>query len=269
MVTTFHSPNGSASETFRVLRTAALFLVKNGNKRVIMMTSPSPGDGKSTMVCNLAVSLAQVGRKVLLVDGDLRRPTVAKTFGITAPNGLTDYLKEKTDFHSCCHPCEQENLTICPDGVVTSHPAELLQSERFTEFLSEARASFDIVLIDAPPLLAVADPAIIGSVVDGCFLTVRIERNNRTLVERACEILADNSTSLDGIIINSLASQNHGYGYSSYNYYGKKEYGYVDNYRRYYAARTEAPSSSNGSVTNLTAIKNERLDPAENEVAKS
>ena len=269
MVTTFHSPNGSASETFRVLRTAALFLVKNGNKRVIMMTSPSPGDGKSTMVCNLAVSLAQVGRKVLLVDGDLRRPTVAKTFGITAPIGLTDYLKEKTDFHSCCHPCEQENLTICPDGVVTSHPAELLQSERFTEFLSEARASFDIVLIDAPPLLAVADPAIIGSVVDGCFRTVRIERNNRTLVERACEILADNSTSLDGIIINSLASQNHGYGYSSYNYYGKKEYGYVDNYRRYYAARTEAPSSSNGSVTNLTAIKNERLDPAENEVAKS
>lgn len=267
MIATFHAPSGSASETFRVLRTAVLFLVKKENKKVIMVTSPSPGDGKSTTVGNLAVSLAQAGRRVLLVDGDLRRPTVAKTFGITALIGLTDYLKDDSDFHSCCHSCEQENLTICPDGAITSHPAELLQSERFTDFLTEARALFDIVLIDAPPLLAVADPAIIGSVVDGCLLTLRIERNNRTLVERACDILADNNTSLDGIIINSLTSQTNEYGYSSYNYHSNKEYGYVDTYRRQYAVRTEASaSSSNGSVTNSASLKNKHLDPVENEV---
>jgi polysaccharide biosynthesis transport protein len=273
MVATFHAPGGSAAETFRVLRTAILFLGKTENKRVIMVTSPSPGDGKSTTVSNLAVSLAQAGRKVLLVDGDLRRPTIAKMFGITTGKGLTDYLKETADFQSCCHPCEQPNLTICPDGAVTSHPAELLQSDRFPEFLNEARAHFDIILVDAPPLLAVADPAIIGSVVDGCFLTIRIERNNRTLVERACEVLADNNTSLDGIIINSMTSHSSGYGYSSYNYYSKKGYGYVDTYRRQYAVRAEAPVPTNGFLTGPTAEpetpKNGQLDPFETEVSKS
>lgn len=273
MVATFHAPGGSAAETFRVLRTAILFLGKTENKRVIMVTSPSPGDGKSTTVSNLAVSLAQAGRKVLLVDGDLRRPTIAKMFGITTGKGLTDYLKETADFQSCCHPCEQPNLTICPDGAVTSHPAELLQSDRFPEFLNEARAHFDIILLDAPPLLAVADPAIIGSVVDGCFLTIRIERNNRTLVERACEVLADNNTSLDGIIINSMTSHSSGYGYSSYDYYSKKGYGYVDTYRRQYAVRAEAPVPTNGFLTGPTAEpetpKNGQLDPFETEVSKS
>lgn len=246
MIATFHHPHGSAAETFRVLRTSVMFLTKKDRQQTLMITSPSPADGKSTMIANLAVSLAQAGRNVLLVDADLRRPTVAKTFGITAPVGLSDYLHGEAELSECCHASEQADLSICPDGAATSQPAELLQSDRLGMFLAEARKRFDIVLIDAPPLLAVADPAIIADVVDGCLLTVRIEKNNRTLIERAKAILADQDVVVDGVIVNSLESKRNAYGYSSYNYYGKKEYGYQAKYRRYYSTKepgTKDPAS--------------------------
>lgn len=250
-IAAFHDPHGSAAETFRVLRTSVMFLAKKDLKQTLMVTSPSPADGKSTMIANLAVSLAQAGRRVLLVDADLRRPTIAKTFGIGHPVGLVDYLHGQADIKECCHPSEQTNLTICPDGSATSQPSELLQSDRLAEFLAEARQHYDIVLVDTPPLLAVADPAIVADVVDGCILAVRIEKNNRTLIERARSILADHEIAIDGIIVNSRDGKQGGYGYSSYNYYGKKEYGYMAKYRRYYSVKEPVEPShlsrSNGA----------------------
>ena len=104
-----------------------------------------------------------------------------------------------------------------------------------------------MVFIDSPPLLAVTDPAIITLHVDSCLLTVRIEKNNRTLVERAAEILRDQCVPIDGVIVNGRDSRRRGYGYSSYNYYGKGQYGYVDGYRRYYESEDEdALTPSNG-----------------------
>jgi capsular exopolysaccharide synthesis family protein len=246
---TFHAPRGSDAETFRVLRTILLFRANKNNQTVYMITSPSPGDGKSTTISNLAITLAQTGKKILLVDGDLRRPAISKNFGLPKRIGLTDFLTEEVnDLSEICIETEQPNLFICSDGSITSQPSELLESERFREFVDRAREEFDMVLIDAPPLLAVADPAIIASAVDSCLLTLRIEKNNRTLVERAREILADQEADLTGLIVNSRISGAKAYGYSAYNYYGQKEYGYQAKYRRYYAAsdpdaeRTSKPS---------------------------
>ncbi len=236
-ITTFHAPRGSESETFRVLRTVLLFQSKKAEQNVFMVSSPSPADGKSTTIANLAVSLAQTGKRVLLVDADMRRPTIAKTFGLGDLIGLSDILEGEATLEECCIESEQTNLFLCTEGSTTSQPSELLESERFVEFIAHARAQYDIVLIDSPPLLAVADPAIISSVVDGVLLTMRIEKNNRTLVERACEILRDQDAKLLGVIVNSRKSGRQAYGYTQYNYYGDKAYGYQANYRRYYAAK--------------------------------
>lgn len=236
-ITTFHAPRGSESETFRVLRTVLLFQSKKAEQNVFMVSSPSPADGKSTTIANLAVSLAQAGKRVLLVDGDMRRPTIAKIFGLGDVMGLSDILEGEATLEECCIDSEQTNLFLCTEGSTTSQPSELLESQRFIEFIELARAQYDMVLIDSPPLLAVADPAIISSVVDGVLLTMRIEKNNRTLVERACEILRDQDAKLLGVIVNSRKSGRKAYGYSAYNYYGDKAYGYQASYRNYYAAK--------------------------------
>lgn len=239
MIATFHKPRGTDAETYRVLRTSVLFFSKSENKKVFQITSPSPSDGKSTTFANLAVSLAQTGRRVLLVDGDMRRPTVHETFGVDRKPGLSDFLTGDAEFENVYRQSEQENLWICPEGSRTSSPSELLESTAFGDFVMAARDAFDLVLIDAPPVLAVADPVIIAGHVDSILLGVRIEKNNSTLVQRAAEILRDQAHQVDGILVNSSGQRFGSYGYSSYNYYSKKEYGYQKKYRSYYAASDE------------------------------
>jgi succinoglycan biosynthesis transport protein ExoP len=247
MVTALHSPRGSEAETFRLLRTSVLFAAKKDGQKVFMVTSPSPGDGKSTTISNLAVSLAQTGKRVLLVDADMRRPTIGKKFGVDRRPGLSDYLQQRFELEECLQSTEQVNLVICPDGTKTSGPAELLESPRFAEFIAEARQRFDYVLIDTPPVLAVADPVIVAENADGVLLTLRIEKKNRQLVERAHEVLSEHGANLLGLVVNATESSRRGYGYSSYNYYGKKEYGYVAAYRSYYAASDSDDDSGNDS----------------------
>lgn len=235
MVSTFHDPRGSVAETFRALRTSVVFAMKKESKQTLMITSPSPADGKSTTAANLAVSLAQAGRRVLLVDGDLRRPSLSKIFGLVETIGLTDYLLDGAVLADCCHASGQFNLTICPNGAPTSQPADLLQSDRLPMFLSEARQRFDIVLIDTPPLLAVADPAIIADVIDGCLMIVRIEKNNRNLIDRAKTILSNSDVTVDGVIVNSSYSKRKRYGFSTYNYDQHRECGHIAKYHHYYS----------------------------------
>ena len=248
----FHEPHGPHAETFRVLRTSVMFLGKKNKSQVLMVTSPCPGDGKSTTISNLAVSLAQAGKRVLLVDADLRRPTLSSNFALASQSaGLTDFILGARDFTCCLHSTEQENLRLCPNGSRTPEPAELLESSGFEEFLLAARESFDFVLIDCPPLLAVADPIIIVDQVDACLLVMRVERNNRPLVERACNILREHDTKIDGIVVNSSRTSR-GFGYKAYNFHGKHGYGYLRDYQRYYASQPDVadkPSGRNNSRT--------------------
>ncbi|TWU64459.1 Tyrosine-protein kinase wzc [Crateriforma conspicua] len=268
MVATYHLPRGTEAETYRVIRTNVLLAAKKAEHQVFMITSPSPADGKSTTVANLAVSMAQAGKRVLLADADMRRPNVHVIFGVDREPGMADYLIGDATFDDCLHTCDQENLWVCPHGTRTSVPSELLETERFAQFLEQARDQFDIIFVDVPPILAVADPTIVGSHVDSCYLTIQIEQNNRTLVERAVDIFGDHGLTIEGVIVNSRKSRRNHYAYSSYNYYGKYEHGYQKTYRKYYesAEQSDDDAKPGKRVRRSSAKKIDSIRPSDDRV---
>ncbi len=246
-VPTFHAPRSSEAEIYRVARTALMLKNRRSGCQTMVVTSPHPGDGKSTTISNLAVSFAQTGKKVLLIDSDMRRPTIASVFGSSPKPGLADVLLGESGLRECCHRTDVPNLMLMPHGVRTSEPAELLESAKFIEMIDKCRNVFDLILIDAPPLLAVADPAIIAPHVDSVLLTVRVRKNGRRSVERASQILREMSITPVGLIVNSSDERGgKSYGYSSG--YKNDEYGYVGYYHDYYAARPSESSDSENSI---------------------
>lgn len=240
---TFHRPRSSEAEIFRVARTSVLTAAKQHHHTVLMVTSPHPGDGKSTIISNLAISLAQSGKRVLLVDADMRRPKIAVGFGIGSRQGLSDFLDGDLSLEDVVVQTEQENLSVITDGTGTSRPADLLESYRFMNLIEQARNAFDLVLIDTPPLLAVADPAIVAPAVDSCILTVRIKRNGRRPVERARAILADSGADVLGVVVNGSSGRQEHFGYLDRA--STDEYRSVGKYHKYYQAK-ELPTTVNG-----------------------
>jgi polysaccharide biosynthesis transport protein len=235
VVAAFHAPRSSEAEIYRVARTSLLFRKGEGNAQILMVTSPHPGDGKSTTISNLAVSFAQTGKKVLLIDADMRRPTINSIFGIDSSPGLSDAILAVNELHLSFHDSEVPNLSIMPHGVRTSEPAELLQSPKFQTVLDQCRKRFDFILIDAPPVLAVADPVIIAPVVDAVLMALKIRKNGRRSVERAVQILKEVDVKPVGLVVNSTdRKSNKNYGYSDR--YNTDRYSYVGKYNDYYAA---------------------------------
>lgn len=235
---TFHAPRSAESEVYRVARTSLMLANRKGSMQTIMMTSPQPGDGKSTTISNLAISFARTGKKVLLIDGDLRRPMISRLFGVEEEPGLADVLMGRASMSKAIRTSEVPGLHIMPNGSPTSVPAELLESHRLAKILRTAAGAYDLVLIDAPPLLAVADPAIIAPMVDSVLLTVCVHKNGRRPVEHAVRILADVDIQPAAVIVNGLQRDSKGtYGYGSYS---REQYGYIGQYHRRYAA-VEAP----------------------------
>lgn len=235
IVAAFHEPRSAEAEIYRVARTSLLFKRGDGAAQVLMVTSPHPGDGKSTTISNLAVSFAQTGKKVLLIDADMRRPTINSIFGIDSSPGLSDAIISVQEAHLSLHKSEVSNLWIMPHGVRTSEPAELLQSHKFLTLLDQCRKRFDFVLIDAPPVLAVADPVIIAPLADSVLMALKIRKNGRRSVERAAQVLRDVDVTPVGLVVNSTdRKSNKNYGYSDR--YNLDRYSYVGKYNDYYSA---------------------------------
>lgn len=231
---TYHVPRSAESEVYRVARTSLMIANRKGAVQSMMMTSPQPGDGKSTTISNLAISFARTGMKVLLVDADMRRPVISGLFGLHQPCGLADVLLGQAKLEQAIAHSEIPDLDIMPNGIATSAPAELLESNRMVKMLQTARRAYDLVLIDAPPLLAVADPAIIAPLVDSVILTVRISKNGRRPVEHAARILKDIEVQPVGVVVNGVDQDAKGsYGYGNYS---KDQYGYVGHYHDRYSA---------------------------------
>jgi capsular exopolysaccharide synthesis family protein len=203
-IVAFHAPRSAESEVYRVARTSLMISNRKGSVQTMMMTSPQPGDGKSTTISNLAVSFARTGKKVLLIDADMRRPVVSKLFGLDEQAGLADVLAGQATISQATVTSEVAELDIMPNGMPTSVPAELLESHRLAKVLQDARRVYDLVLIDAPPLLAVADPAIIAPLVDSVILTVRVSKNGRRPVEHAARILEDIDARAAAVIVNGV-----------------------------------------------------------------
>lgn len=227
IVCTYHRPKSQVSEAFRAVRTALYFNTQGKNHSVIQVTSPTPGDGKSTLASNLAVSIAQSGKRVLLVDADMRRPRQHGTFGITAKEGFATVLSGQSQWRDVMFDCDEiEGLTIMPCGSKPNNPAELSSSPQVKVLIEEMREEFDFVIIDTPPLLAVTDPCPIAARVDGVILCLRIKKNVRVSAERSAEMLANLGAKCIGLVVNGVGAQS---GYGSQYTYGAYRAGYSYN----------------------------------------
>ena len=209
-------------------RTSLYFNTQGKNHSVIQVTSPTPGDGKSTLAANLAVSIAQSGKRVLLVDADMRRPRQHVTFGIESSRGFATVLSGQSEWRdSLTESVEVDGLTLMPCGarVQTIQPNSAT-SPQIDVLFEEMREEFDFVIIDTPPLLAVTDPSPIAARVDGVVLCLRIKKNVRVSAERATEMLTNLGAHCIGLVVNGVGAQS---GYGSQYTYGAYRAGYSYN----------------------------------------
>ena len=220
-----HKPSATASESFRDVRTGLFFRSNVDDIKTILFTSPSPGDGKSTTTANIAISIAQAGKKVCLIDADFRRPRVHQYFGQELTPGLLGVLSGEMELDEAIQPCALQNdLFLMPAGGRPTNPGELVTSEEFRNLIEALREKFDYVLIDSPPVLPVSDPATIASIVDGVYLVTRIRKGVKLTSQKAKETLDRVGANWMGVIVNGLDENPHyseyGYQYGNYSYYG-------------------------------------------------
>ncbi len=234
-IVSVHRSKSSQSEAYRGVRTGLYFNNRSGEHKVIQVTSPVPGDGKSTTAANLAVTMAQSGRKTLLLDADFRRPRVSKLFGTRDDVGMASVISGSMELVDAIQATTVENLSVLACGKRPNNPAELLSSERFEELVQMLREKFDYVIIDSPPLLAVSDPAIVAARCDGVVVTLRLRRNLKPLAHRAVQMLRSVNAHVIGVVVNGVEGQG-GYGAGGYRYgssygygYGRYGYGYGQN----------------------------------------
>lgn len=236
-----HNPRSRAAESFRGVRTALYFSVQGRGHQVIQITSPTQSEGKSTALANLAISIAQSGKTVILVDGDFRRPVVHRLFRLpqTENTGLVSLLAGDAELPDVVKACpEVPGLHILPCGPRPNNPAELLASTKFQELITMLRDRYDFVLIDSPPVLAVSDPAAIAPLVDGVILLLRLTKNVRPLAIRARAELSTVGANVLGVLVNAMSqnSRQFGYGYTF-------QYGYSYGYQYGYDSYEESKSS--------------------------
>ncbi|MCE9533229.1 MAG: polysaccharide biosynthesis tyrosine autokinase [Planctomycetes bacterium] len=223
-----HAPKSVQAEAYRGVRTSLFFSTRGKGHQVIQVTSPNPGDGKSTLISNLATSIAQSGKRVILIDADFRKPRVHKIFGLgDADVGLASVIAGEAELEEAIRPCEVPGLSILPCGPRPVNPADLLTSALFQEILEEIKKNYDYVLIDTPPILAVSDPSVVAQRVDGVILTIRMTKNSRPLAEQAKERLAVLGANVIGVVVNGMDDMSKGYGYG-YGYGYAYQYAYGD-----------------------------------------
>ncbi|QDV63210.1 Tyrosine-protein kinase YwqD [Crateriforma conspicua] len=225
-----HSPSSVAAESVRSLRTATYFeLAGVQGGKILQVTSPLPGDGKSTIAGNLACAIAQSGKSVLAIDCDLRRPQLTDNFVMQDQLGLTNVLNGECEWQEACHTTPLGHLDVMPSGPIPANPAEALTLPEMAEMLEQLREHYDYVIVDTPPLLVVTDPSILASLVDGVLLTLRVRRKSKLNAREAVNILNSVGGNLIGTVINnsdeaSSSDGYRGYGYYRYSRYAKKYY---------------------------------------------
>lgn len=213
----FDTDNSSTAEAFRKLRTNLQFLAVDQPPRVMVITSSSPSEGKSTTSINIALALAEADHNVVLVDGDLRRPRLAKYLDVLGSVGVSTVLSGGAPLNEVLQKTKFPRLTVLAAGPTPPNPSELLGSLTAEKMLSELRAQFDYVIIDSAPVLAVTDGAILSAKSDGALVVVRAGKTRRDQLTHAIGMLNDVGVTLLGAVLNMMPTR--GSGAYSYNYY--------------------------------------------------
>jgi succinoglycan biosynthesis transport protein ExoP len=210
-------PPSSMVECYRMLRTSILLSTAGAPPKTILITSSQPGEGKTTTAVNTAISLAQLGASVLLIDADLRRPAVHAALKIPRNRGISNYLSGNTPLDDLIVKLPIPNLSALPCGPIPPNPAELISSDRMKELLRELGRRFDHILIDSPPMASVTDPVILSTIVDGLILVVQAGRSTRGMARRARQELARVGARIFGVVLNNVNVGREGY--DDYYYY--------------------------------------------------
>lgn len=214
------NPTSVISEQFRTLRTNISFSSSDTEIRSIVFTSGSPGEGKSTVAANTAVVFAQEGKKVLLIDADMRKPTVHYTFHTTNSMGLSNLLTRKAQLEDLVKETDQENLFVITCGPIPPNPSELLRSKTMDSLIEDILKSYDMVIFDAPPVLAVTDAQILANKADGTVLVLNTKKTEKEALEKAKELLETSKATVLGVVMNNYTYENDVF---YYQYYGNEE----------------------------------------------
>jgi succinoglycan biosynthesis transport protein ExoP len=209
----------SAAEAYRVIRTSVLLSSAGHAPKTMLITSAQPGEGKTTTVVNTAISLAQLGASVLLIDCDLRRPSTHKLFGVDNLRGLSTYLSRDIKIDGLIQKLQMPNLSLLPCGPLPPNPAELISSEKMRQLLADLSEQYDHILIDSPPLINVTDPVILSRLVDGVIMVIHGGKSSRDVVRRARQELEAVGAKIFGVVLNNVDLRREGYNYYYYRYY--------------------------------------------------
>ena len=226
-IITRDNPKSPISESYRGLRTNIL-LSNTKEIKSILVSSAGPGEGKTTTVANLAITFANLGKKTLLVDTDLRRPVVHSVFNVKREPGVTNYLSGLTDdYLHLVKKSEIENLSILTSGLIPPNPSEILGTKRMSALVKKLESDWDMVLFDSPPLVAVTDATMISKEIDSIILVIKAGQTDKKAFHHTMANLKNINAPLDGIVMNAVTSKSN---YGSYYYY------YYHQYYHYYSS---------------------------------
>ena len=216
---TLKEPNSPMSEAYRTLRTNIQYSSLDKKVKVVLITSSSPGEGKTTTSSNLAIVMAQGGNKTILIDCDQRKPTVHKVFKLSNSTGLSNMLVGETETEIGIQKTEVPNLHVLTSGTKPPNPTELLGSQKMKNFVQELKKTYDFIILDTPPVMMVTDAQILAQYTDGCLLVVSSGEAEKDCVIKAQGLLTKVNAKILGVVLNKVNPTKKGY----YQYgYGEK-----------------------------------------------
>jgi len=216
---TLHSPKSTASESFRGIRTGILYSSADRPPQVVLVTSAGPGEGKSVCAANLAVTMAQAGSRVLLIDCDMRRPRIHKIFGQSREKGISSVLVGDGNAREAIVKTEVENLDILPVGPIPPNPSEILGSRKMTDLIEGLKKDYVRIVLDSPPITAVTDSVILAQKADGTILVIRAGDTPRQVVQNGLNQLQTVNAGILGAVLNGIKTGRDSYYYYQYYYY--------------------------------------------------
>jgi capsular exopolysaccharide synthesis family protein len=220
-----NSPKSPISEAYRAVRTNIEFANIDQNLKTILVTSATAGEGKTTTLCNVAMTFADVGKKIIIIDCDFRKPRVHKFFGISNKEGVTDVLLSAEDYKKFLHRGYHPHMDIIPAGRIPNNPSEILYSEAMKAFIEQLKVDYDHVFVDTPPVIPVTDAVIMSGYIDGAILVCSSGSIEIELAKKAKESLEKVGANLLGVVLNKIQAKNQRYQnyYYYYNETGEKE----------------------------------------------
>jgi len=210
---TMEHPKFHVSEQYRTIRTNIEFSSIDKEIKTLLVVSPNAGEGKSTTAANVAAVFAQQGKKVLLVDVDLRKPTVHYTFQVENTLGFTNVFTKQVKLEEAIKPTKQGNLFVLSSGPIPPNPSEMLGSSAMKEFITTTQDMYDLIVFDAPPVIAVTDGVILASEVDGVLLVVRSGETEIKTIKKSKELLGNVNARLLGVVLNGMERESTSYYY--------------------------------------------------------